>query len=369
MGPNTAVQYKLLNNVNYAAHGPVKGWSWGNSSTAAPNSYVRVFDLDGRIASYNLGNPLTTGTTRTLTYDAASRIKAYTHTSSGAGINAGALNQTFGYDDADQLASYSGNGTSQGFKYDPSGNRTQLTIGSATYTNSIAATSNRVASTTGPAAKKTNSYDLSGNLKSDATVTYTYSAQSRMSAAKNGATVSSYLYNGIGQRVRQIASTQTANPFGILVYDESGQIIGEYDTSTGKATREYIYLGATLVGVLEDVLTGTAPNQVHVTNLIYAYTDHLNTPRILARSSDNKIVWRWDNGDPFGVIPPNENPSAAGQFKLNLRMPGQYFDSTTNLFYNYFRDYDPQLGRYIQSDPIGLAGGINTYAYVGSLSH
>ncbi|UUZ47711.1 RHS repeat-associated core domain-containing protein [Massilia sp. B-10] len=187
-----------------------------------------------------------------------------------------------------------------------------------------------------------------------------------MSAAKNGATVSSYLYNGIGQRVRQIASTQTANPFGILVYDESGQIIGEYDTSTGKATREYIYLGATLVGVLEDVLTGTAPNQVHVTNLIYAYTDHLNTPRILARSSDNKIVWRWDNGDPFGVIPPNENPSAAGQFKLNLRMPGQYFDSTTNLFYNYFRDYDPQLGRYIQSDPIGLAGGINTYAYVGS---
>ncbi len=76
-------------------------------------------------------------------------------------------------------------------------------------------------------------------------------------------------------------------------------------------------------------------------------------------------VWKWDQQEPFGVNVPDENPSGLGAFDLPLRLPGQYFDKETNLHYNYFRDYDPSIGRYGQSDPIGLHGGLNTYLYVG----
>jgi len=74
-------------------------------------------------------------------------------------------------------------------------------------------------------------------------------------------------------------------------------------------------------------------------------------------------VWRWDQQEPFGVNGPDENPSGLGAFDLPLRLPGQFYDKETALHYNYFRDYDPSLGIYKQSDPIGLAGGLNTYAY------
>jgi RHS repeat-associated protein len=93
------------------------------------------------------------------------------------------------------------------------------------------------------------------------------------------------------------------------------------------------------------------------------YTDHLNTPRLIA-DEQQRTVWRWDNTDPFGGNPPDENPSGLGPFEFPLRFPGQYADKETNLHYNYFRDYDPSLGRYGESDPIGLGAGLNTYAYV-----
>jgi RHS repeat-associated protein len=63
---------------------------------------------------------------------------------------------------------------------------------------------------------------------------------------------------------------------------------------------------------------------------------------------------------------PDENPSALGAFEFPLRFPGQYFDRETSLQYNYFRDFDPGLGRYVKSDPIGLHGGLNMYVYAKS---
>ena len=104
------------------------------------------------------------------------------------------------------------------------------------------------------------------------------------------------------------------------------------------------------------------PNGSGGVNFLYVHTDHLNSPRKIAQPGTGELAWRWD-ADPFGAASPNENPSGLGTFAYNLRFPGQYFMAETGLNQNWNRDYDPQVGRYTQSDPIGLRGGLNTYAY------
>jgi RHS repeat-associated protein len=94
----------------------------------------------------------------------------------------------------------------------------------------------------------------------------------------------------------------------------------------------------------------------------FIHADHLNTP-LRVMSQANQARWSWDPA-PFGETPPNPNPAGLGTYTFFQRFPGQYFDVESGHHYNYFRDYDPGIGRYIQSDPIGLDGGINTYAYV-----
>jgi RHS repeat-associated protein len=71
------------------------------------------------------------------------------------------------------------------------------------------------------------------------------------------------------------------------------------------------------------------------------------------------VVWAAEHA-PFGKAEVNVNSTITN----NLRFPGQYFDAETGLHYNWNRYYDPDTGRYLTPDPIGLAGGINLYAYV-----
>jgi RHS repeat-associated protein len=97
--------------------------------------------------------------------------------------------------------------------------------------------------------------------------------------------------------------------------------------------------------------------------IYYVHNDHLGTPQILT-DDNQQVVWK-ANYKPFGEAVVDEDPDGDGELvEFNIRLPGQYYDKETGLHYNYFRDYDPALGRYTQSDPIGLAGGLNTYGYV-----
>lgn len=88
------------------------------------------------------------------------------------------------------------------------------------------------------------------------------------------------------------------------------------------------------------------------------HSDHLGSPQKLTDGT-GAVVWD-ASFRPYG-----EEDAITGAADTNQRFPGQYFDIESALHYNYRRDYDPAIGRYLQSDPIGLAGGLNTYAYVG----
>jgi RHS repeat-associated protein len=359
-----AASTPLLSGIGYQPFGAPVSWTWGNSSATSVNTYARSIDTDGRITRFPLGSGVNNGTLRALTYDAASRITAMTHNGTGTGaFTPTNFDQQFGYDNLNRLVSVTSAGGNQTYAYDATGNRTAAVIGSTGYTNAISTSSNRLASTTGPAPAKTNQYDATGNLVNDGSIGFTFNARGCRDSAVIGTDTVRYQYNGLGQRVLKsgpdalVPSTQQQ-----YVYDEAGHLIGEYD-ATGALIQETVYLGDIPVAALTQSIDTSGPTPITSTNVNYIYADQINTPRVITQASDNQIVWRWDAADPFGVLQPDEDPSALGGFTYNLRFPGQLYDRETNLHYNWFRDYDPQQGRYVESDPIGLAGALNTYAY------
>jgi RHS repeat-associated protein len=109
----------------------------------------------------------------------------------------------------------------------------------------------------------------------------------------------------------------------------------------------------TLTGLIPESLAG----QTTVDKLYFFINDHLGTPKIVTDET-GEVVWKADY-QPFGNV-----DIAVNGIENNFRFAGQYYDAETGLHYNYHRYYDPRTGRYLTPDPIGLAGGINLFAYV-----
>ncbi len=173
-----------------------------------------------------------------------------------------------------------------------------------------------------------------------AALAFTYNEANRLvQVANNNTPVAAFAHNFLGERVAKSAGGTTTH----FHYDRSGRLLAESDGS-GNLLREHIWLDDMPIGF---VAAGT---------LYFVHPDHLNTPQRLTDATGAVV---WDQSlRPFGEV-------QASTFGLaeNLRFPGQYADAETGLNYNFFRDYDPTIGRYVESDPIGLGGGMNTYAY------
>ena len=327
--------------------GPLSTWQWGNGLVT-----LRVYDLDGRPTSWEYRDGVSV-LRNNVTWDIANRVTASANPADAT------LGCAFQYDNLDRLT-VSQQGTpvtaTQQFGYDAVGNRSNFTLNGTATNYSYSSSSNQLLSLTGGTSRNY-IYDAAGNPTTIGALTYVYNNANRLITVKNGATVvASYKVNALGQRVeKNIGGTIMR-----YVYDEQAHLLGEYD-STGKIIQETLWLEDMPVATLRP--TGASGNPTPV-NTYYVLADHLGSPRAVVRPSDNVFMWRWDNVDPFGNNLTNENPAGQGAFKYALRFPGQYYDAEVVSHYNYHRDYDPMVGRYEQSDPIGSRGGINTYAYI-----
>jgi RHS repeat-associated protein len=155
-----------------------------------------------------------------------------------------------------------------------------------------------------------------------------------------------------------LIGTSTNSPYSVTWTDAPA---GSYSL-TAKATDDK---GAVTTSTARTV---TVEGTVVSGNVYYIHTDHLDTPREIT-NEQNQTIWKNPPlTEPFGMTPVDDDPDGDGQtFTFNLRFPGQYYDQETGTHYNYYRDnYLPDFGRYGQSDPIGLEGGINTYGYANN---
>ena len=326
----------LLTGAGYLPFGPSTGWQYGNGRTL-----VRNFDLDYRpTAVLDSGHDLKIR----LGYDAVSNITALESGNYAAGLSYDALGRLTEFRDS------GANVAIDQYRYDATGNRLSVANAGGSVSYNYDSASHRLSSV-GAIGR---SYDAVGNTVSlgNGARELVYNQSNRLSQVKVGGVVAQrYAYNAEGERVQRGMDAGTSV---YTTYDEAGHWLGDYD-ALGKATQQVIWMDDMPVGLLAEGV------------LHYIEPDHLGTPRLVFNPMRNVSVWTWDiKGEAFGNSVPNQDPDGDSQaFVFDMRFPGQRYDAISGLNYNYFRDYDSSTGRYVQSDPIGLAGGISTYGYVG----
>jgi len=307
-----SVSTSLASSVSYLPFGPMASMTYGNSVTLS-NTHNTAYQLTNR----TIGSLMN----ENFTYDDVGNI-----TAKGS--------DTYDYDDLYRLTEEN----TDTYTYDEIGNRLTKNTDDYTYPG----TSSKLSDVEGDGV----SYDAGGNITDDTAREYVIDAANRLESIEiSSSTVGEYVYNASNQRTSKTVGGVTTH----YVYGMGGLLYGEYDSS-GNMIREYVYLNGEPLAQIDDVSSSDV--------VTYLHTDHLGTPRYGTNSAGTQ-VWAWDS-DAFGIGTPT------GSVTVNLRFPGQYFDAESDLHYNWNRYYNPETGRYVASDPIGLGGGLNTYLYASA---